>query len=78
MPWRTVLAGARLELGDVVVEAMHPPAPEWERQRVRNDDSIVLRVRYGLVDVWLTGDAGAEFERSATPSGRADAAPSRF
>jgi competence protein ComEC len=24
----------------------------------------VIRVRYGAVDVWLTGDAGAEFEQS--------------
>jgi competence protein ComEC len=66
VPWRTILAGARLDLGSVVVEAVHPPAPEWERQRVRNDDSMVLRVRYGLVDIWLTGDAGEEFERSAS------------
>ena len=65
VPWRTILAGARLDLGNVVVEAVHPPAPEWERQRVRNDDSMVLRVRYGVVDIWLTGDAGEEFERSA-------------
>ncbi|HEX5068672.1 MAG TPA: DNA internalization-related competence protein ComEC/Rec2, partial [Vicinamibacterales bacterium] len=64
VPWRTVLAGARLTLGPVVVESTHPPAPEWERQRVRNDDSIVLRVTYGAVDFWLTGDAGTEFERT--------------
>ena len=55
----------------MVVESIHPPAPEWERQRVRNDDSIVLRVSYGLVDFWLTGDAGAEFERTVTPVGGA-------
>jgi competence protein ComEC len=65
VPWRTILAGARLELGEVVVEAVHPPAPEWERQKVRNDDSMVLRVSYGIVEIWLTGDAGEEFERSA-------------
>jgi competence protein ComEC len=60
--WRSVHAGARLELAGVTVEAIHPPPPDWERQRVRNDDSLVFRVSYRHVDVWLTGDAGAEFE----------------
>jgi competence protein ComEC len=31
---------------------------------VRYDDSLVLRLRYGHVEVLLTGDAGAEFESS--------------
>ena len=60
--WRTVTSGARIEAGAVRIDALHPPVPEWERQRVRNDDSIVLRVRFGQVELWLTGDAGAEFE----------------
>jgi len=60
--WRTITSGARLEAGTVRIDALHPPVPEWERQRVRNDDSIVLRVRFGQVELWLTGDAGAEFE----------------
>ena len=25
---------------------LHPPPPDWERQRVRNDDSVVLAVRH--------------------------------
>jgi competence protein ComEC len=62
MVWRTTRAGARLEIGRVTIDALHPPEPDWERQRVRNDDSVVFRIRYGDVDVWLTGDAGAEFE----------------
>jgi competence protein ComEC len=52
-----------IEAGDVIVEVRHPPDPEWERQRVRNDDSVVLRIRYGDVEFLLTGDAGAEFEQ---------------
>ena len=60
--WRTVTAGARIDAGTVQIEALHPPVPEWERQRVRNDDSMVLRIRFGQVELWLTGDAGAEFE----------------
>jgi competence protein ComEC len=70
IPWRTVLAGARLEISGVIVEAIHPPPPDWERQKVRNDDSVVLRVQYGLVEFWLTGDAGGEFERSLPASDR--------
>ena len=60
--WRTITSGARLEAGAVRIDALHPPVPDWERQRVRNDDSMVLRVRFGQVELWLTGDAGAEFE----------------
>jgi competence protein ComEC len=73
--WRTVRAGHALEVGGVSVEVWHPPAPDWERQRVRNDDSVVLRVRYGDVELLLTGDAGAEFER--TLSDAAGLAPIR-
>jgi competence protein ComEC len=61
--WRQILAGHRLEVGSVTIEALHPLAPEWERRRVRNDDSMVLRLQFGIVEVLLTGDAGAEFER---------------
>ncbi len=57
-------SGARLDVGGrVVIEAVHPPEPDWERQRSRNDDSLVLRIRYGRVDILLTGDAGAEFDQ---------------
>jgi len=62
--WRTVATGHRLDLGDLTIEVLHPPPPAWERQKVRNDDSVVLRVRYGEVEILLTGDAGAEFERA--------------
>jgi competence protein ComEC len=69
--WREMLAGQRLEIGSVAIEALHPPAPDWERRRVRNDDSLVLRIRFGTVELLLTGDAGAEFEhRFAEPEDR--------
>jgi competence protein ComEC len=61
--WRSIRAGAHLTIGAIEIEALHPLEPEWERPRVRNDDSLVLRIRYGRVDAILTGDAGAEFER---------------
>ncbi len=60
--WRTVRAGDRLRIAAVEIVALHPPAPEWERQRVRNDDSIVLAVRMGQVSVILPGDIGREGE----------------
>jgi competence protein ComEC len=66
--WRTVLSGARLETGGPVrIDVVHPPEPDWERQRSRNDDSVVLRIRYGRVDILLTGDAGAEFDERLPP-----------
>jgi competence protein ComEC len=46
---------------------LHPPAPDWERQQVRNDDSVVLEVVYGDVAVLLTGDISAEVERAIVP-----------
>jgi competence protein ComEC len=61
--WRTVRAGARIAIGSLALDTVHPPDPDWERQKVRNDDSLVLRIQYGRVEVLLTGDAGAEFEQ---------------
>ncbi|MGE5833073.1 MAG: DNA internalization-related competence protein ComEC/Rec2 [Acidobacteriota bacterium] len=61
--WRTLQSGDRLEIGGVFLDVEHPPLADWERQKVRNDDSLVLRVTYRHVEFLLTGDAGAEFER---------------
>ena len=72
--WRQVAAGDRFELGGVSFEVLHPPAPDWARPRVRNDDSIVLDVRFGDVAVLLPGDIGRDVEGRV-----ADAlAPARF
>ena len=60
--WRRVVAGTRFDLGGVSIAVVHPPPPDWERVRVRNDDSIVLDVRYGDVAVLLPGDIGREVE----------------
>ena len=38
--------------------------PDWERQDVRNDDSIVLELLWRDVSIVLTGDIGAEVERA--------------
>ena len=53
--------------GDVRLRVLHPPPPDWERRRVRNDDSVVLEVTYRDVAVLLTGDISAEVEREILP-----------
>jgi competence protein ComEC len=62
VPWRTVQDGDRLRAGQVTIDVLHPPPAEWERQRIRNNDSVVLEVRIGDVSIVLPGDAGAEVE----------------
>ena len=71
--WRTVQSGDRVRAGGLELRVWHPPAPDWERPRVRNDDSVVLEVRWGDVSVLLPGDIGAEVERDLT-TGAAQAA----
>ncbi len=60
--WRRVAAGDRVEVGPAVLQVLHPGPPEWERQRVRNDDSVVVAVTLGAVGVLLTGDIGEPVE----------------
>ena len=43
--------------------SQHPDPADWERQKVRNDDSIVLDLRWRDVSVVLTGDIGKAVER---------------
>jgi competence protein ComEC len=63
-PWSGASTGTSWSVGEVAVRAWHPDPPDWERQRVRNDDSIVLELRYRDVSVILPGDIGAEVERA--------------
>jgi competence protein ComEC len=65
--WRRVEAGAVERFGEVELRVLHPPPPEWERQRVRNEDSMVLELRLGNVSVILPGDIGREGERAIVP-----------
>jgi competence protein ComEC len=60
--WRTVQRGDRVRFGEADVLVWNPAPPAWERQRVRNDDSIVLEVRFGRVALLLAGDAEAAAE----------------
>ncbi len=60
--WRQLQRGDTLDVGPVRLSILHPPLPDWERQRVRNDDSLVMQVRYGEVEWLLTGDVGRAVE----------------
>jgi competence protein ComEC len=62
--WRTVYAGTRRVFDEVEVIAWHPGVEDWERQKVRNDDSLVLELRWRDVSILLTGDIGRIPERT--------------
>jgi competence protein ComEC len=54
--WTERRAGDVLRIGTTTIRVLHPPPPDWERIRVRNDDSVVLEVRIGDVAFVLPGD----------------------
>jgi competence protein ComEC len=63
MTTRRLTAGSELTYGPARIRVLNPPSPDWERRRVRNDDSLVMEVIFGDVAILLTGDAGAEVEQ---------------
>ena len=56
IPWIARRAGDTWSAGRVRIRVLNPPPPDWERLKVRNDDSLVLHVRIGDVGVVLPGD----------------------
>jgi competence protein ComEC len=66
--WRRLQTGDRLDLGGAELRVHHPPLPDWERQKVRNNDSLVMELRYGRVSLLLTGDIGREVEQALIPT----------
>ncbi len=70
---RPLAMGESFADGPVHVSVLHPERPDWERRRVRNDDSVVLWVRFGDVGVLLPGDIGQAVE--ARVASRIAAAP---
>jgi competence protein ComEC len=68
VPWRTLQPGDRMSFGDVLLSVHHPPAPDWERQKVRNDDSEVIEIAYGGASFVFTGDISWEAERTIAAS----------
>jgi len=65
--WRTVQRGDRVRFGEADVVVWNPTPPAWERQRVRNDDSIVVEVRFRRVALLFAGDAEAAAEAEVAP-----------
>jgi competence protein ComEC len=65
--WTNVQTSDQTIVDGVRVVVRHPVPADWERQHVRNDDSIVLELLWRDVSIVLTGDAGAETERLMTP-----------
>jgi competence protein ComEC len=66
--WRSLQKGDHLAIAGVELRVHHPPPPDWERQKVRNDDSLVIELRYGQVSILLTGDIGREVEQALLPT----------
>ena len=67
LKWVNVTAGDRVVVDgvdDVELTVRHPAPADWERQHVRNDDSIVIELRWRDVSVLLTGDIGKDVERT--------------
>jgi competence protein ComEC len=65
--WTTVQTGDRMSIDGVNVIVRHPPPADWERQQVRNDDSVVLELEWHEVSFVFTGDIGAEVEQAIAP-----------
>ncbi len=60
--WTTVQSTDAVEIDGVRIVVRHPGVPDWERQDVRNDDSIVLELSWRDVSFVLTGDIGRAVE----------------
>ncbi|HZR22702.1 MAG TPA: DNA internalization-related competence protein ComEC/Rec2 [Vicinamibacterales bacterium] len=66
--WANVYEGDHIAIDGVDVFARHPRPADWERQKVRNDDSIVLELRWRDVSIVLTGDIGKAVEPATAAS----------
>ncbi len=66
--WTHVHIADETTIDDVRVVVRHPDLPDWERQDVRNDDSIVVELLWRDVSIVLTGDIGSEVERHLVSS----------
>ena len=62
--WANVKTGDHINVDEIDVVVRHPDVADWERQRVRNDDSIVIELRWHDVSVLLTSDIGRAVERT--------------
>jgi competence protein ComEC len=65
--WTNVQTNDRYLVDGVTVAVRHPQIADWERQDVRNDDSIVLELAWRDVSIVFTGDIGREVEAAIVP-----------
>jgi competence protein ComEC len=61
--WGELHAGQTLDAVTTKIRVLNPPEPDWERRKVRNNDSIVLDLQVGDVEIVLPGDISKEVER---------------
>jgi competence protein ComEC len=66
--WVNVYRGDHRSIDGVDLVVRHPTPPGWERQKVRNDDSIVVELRWRNVSIVLTGDIGHAVEAAIAPA----------
>jgi competence protein ComEC len=64
--WLNVYDGHQRTVDGVELFVRHPAPADWERQKVRNDDSLVIELRWRDVSILLTGDIGKVPERALT------------
>ncbi len=73
IPWMQLQRGDRAVIDGVEIAVLHPSLPDWERQDVRNEDSVVVELRWRDVSFVFTGDVGRESEpgiaSSLSPAG---------
>jgi competence protein ComEC len=61
---RSVARGVRTDWAGVSLDVLGPPPPRHPLRRVRNEDSVVLSVRFGEVSFVLAADVEGEAERA--------------
>ncbi len=66
--WANVYRGMAINADGVRVRALHPEPADWERQKVRNDDSLVLELTWRDTAFLLTGDIGKAVEPAIAAS----------
>lgn len=60
--WTTIQRADETSIDGVGVIVHHPTRPDWERQDPRNNDSIVIELRWRDVSIVLPGDIGRDVE----------------
>jgi len=69
VPLSAVSAGEQFEIDGVAIEVLWPPPAYGSRVTSGNNDSVVLRLRYGSVSILLAGDIEQAAEESLVASG---------